>query len=52
MAFVQQSPGKPIPAVAGPDNASPDTPQASVEPVQSWLVPAVRQAPPVPAPVV
>lgn len=47
MAFVQQSPGAPIPAAAGPANNSPVTPQASVEPVQSWLVPAVRQAPPV-----
>lgn len=47
MAFVQQSPGKPIPAAAGPDNASVSTPQASTQPVQSWLVPATRQAPPV-----
>lgn len=48
MAFVQQSPGRPIPAAAGPANASVSTPQASAEPVQAWLVPATRQAPPVP----
>lgn len=41
MAFVQASPGMPVPAAVGPDwNKAPEAWATPAEPVQSTLVPA------------
>lgn len=50
-AFVQTSPGMPVPAAAGPAyNDSPLSPATKTEPVQSTLVPAAPLGPTPPAP--